>query len=141
MNFKNIIMPKEDLAKFLEVDLENAEREVEEEARERKLKEENETSKPKKAKKKPSKVKQHKLQMSSAELYENIQAHKKEIASKSNQRKKSIFIFEEYHQKLLPVKMSNKINMTDAFNYFIGYFLETDAYKEFIQKLKNEEIR
>lgn len=40
MNFKNIIMSKGDLAKFLEVDLENAKREVEEESGKKALKEE-----------------------------------------------------------------------------------------------------
>lgn len=141
MNFKNIIMPRGDLAKFLEVDLENAKREVEDEARERRLKEKNETSKPKKTKKKASKVKQHALQMSPTELYENIQAHKKEIALKDNQGKNSVFIYEEYHDKLMALKLSKKINMTDAINYFLGYFLDSETYDKLEQKFYRREIR
>lgn len=79
--------------------------------------------------------------MSPAELYENIQAHKKEIASKSNQGKNSIFISEEYHDKLLALKLSKKINMTDAINYFIGHFIDSETYEELEQKLYSREIR
>lgn len=141
MNFKNIIMSKGDLADFLKTDLENAKREVEDEARERRLKEKNETSKPKKAKKKASKAKQRKLQMSPTELYENIQAHKKEMASKDNQEKNSVFIYEEYHDKLQALKLSKKINMTDAINYFLEYFLDSETYEELEQKFYRREIR